>query len=150
MNKASIIVAILVVLGVGGIVAATQLRTNNDSDMSDMSNMSEMNGADSGSSSKSMDKGEQDLTAQKEVTMDIKDFDFAQPNITIKAGTKVTWTNADSARHDVVADGEAPEGFGSELLAKGESYSFTFTEPGMTMYLCQPHPYMKGMINVVE
>ncbi len=145
MNKSVVVVVVLVVLAIGGTVAALQLR--NDSSEASMSDMSDMG---SESSSNSMDMGEQDLTAQQEVTMDIKDFDFEKPNIKIKTGTKVTWTNVDGARHNVIIDGEGAEGLGSELLAKGESYSFTFDEPGMTNYLCEPHPYMKGMINVVE
>lgn len=146
MNKASIFVAILVVLVVGGVVVATQTGKGSDSNMTGMEGMSSQQ--DGASTSTSME--EQDLTAQDEVVMNIQDFDFEKPNIKIKVGTKVTWTNQDTARHDVVIDGEGEEGFGSELLAKGESYSYTFTKPGMTMYLCEPHPYMKGMINVVE
>lgn len=145
MNKASIIVAGLVVLVVGGVVVATQAGKGTDPSMTNMDNMNSSKGA-----ADSMPKGEEDLTAQKEVTMDIRDFDFEKPDIKIKTGTTVTWTNIDTARHNVIIDGEGAEGLGSELLAKGESYSFTFTEPGMTKYLCEPHPYMKGMINVVE
>ncbi len=148
MNKSVIIVAVLVVLGIGGIVAATQLNKDPSSD-STMPGMSGMN-EDSKQSSSMDSMAEQDLTSQNEVTMDIKDFDFEKPNIKVKVGTKVTWTNVDSARHNVIIDGEGEEGLGSELLAKGESYSYTFTKVGMTMYLCEPHPYMKGMINVVE
>lgn len=148
MNKSVIIVAVLVVLSIGGIVAATQLNKEPSSDAA-MSDMSSMNSDSKKSSSKDA-MAEQDLTSQKEVTMDIKDFDFEKANITIKVGTKVTWTNVDSARHNVIIDGKGEEGLGSELLAKGESYSYTFMKPGMTMYLCEPHPYMKGMINVVE
>lgn len=140
MKRPIIIVIVLAVLVIGGVVAAMQVNKDTDSSMTGM----DMNDA------RSSDMGEQDLTDQTEVTMDIKDFDFQKPNIKIKTGTKVTWANADGARHDVVPDGEGPEGFGSELLAKGESYSFTFTEPGMTNYLCEPHPYMKGVINVIE
>lgn len=148
MNKSVIIVAVLVVLGIGGIVAATQLNkdSSNDSTMPGMSGMNE----DSKQPSSMDAMAEQDLTSQKEVTMDITDFDFEKANIKVKVGTKVTWTNLDSARHDVVIDGVGEEGFGSELLAKGESYSYTFTKAGTTKYLCEPHPYMKGTINVVE
>lgn len=143
MKRPIIIVIVLAVLVLGGVAAAMQVNKNTDSSMTGM----DMNDAQS---SDMADMGEQDLTDQTEVTMDIKDFDFQKPNIKIKTGTKVTWTNADGARHDVVPDGEGPEGFGSELLAKGESYSFTFTEPGVINYLCEPHPYMKGVINVIE
>ncbi len=148
MNKTSIIVAVLVILGVGGVVVATQMGGGKEAD-STMTDMSSMN-TEGQKSDSSMSTGEQDLTSQKEVTMNIQDFDFEKANIKIKVGTKVTWTNEDSARHNVVIDGEGEEGLGSELLAKGESYSYTFTKAGMTMYLCEPHPYMKGMINVVE
>ncbi|MES2876675.1 MAG: plastocyanin/azurin family copper-binding protein [Patescibacteria group bacterium] len=146
MNKSIIVVVVLVVLAVGGVAVAMQLGKDPDSAMTGMSDMGK---SDKGSSN-SMSTSEQDLTSQKEVTMDIKDFDFEKANITIKVGTKVTWTNVDSARHNVVIDGEGEEGLGSELLAKGESYSYTFMKAGMTNYLCEPHPYMKGMINVVE
>ena len=105
-----------------------------------------------------------DLTNESNVQMDIKDFKYAQANIKIKAGTTVTWTNRDTMEHDVMAQhdhsGEAHDGlshhevdsdaFGSALLAKGESYSFTFTEPGVEAYHCSPHPYMKGSVTVVE
>ena len=143
MKKPIIIVVVLAVLVLGGIVVAMQMNNTSSDSMSGMDSMK------SGDSSNMM-SGEQDLTAQKEVTMDIQDFDFEMANITIKVGTKVTWTNQDSARHNVIIDGEGEEGLGSELLAKGESYSYTFTKVGMTNYLCEPHPYMKGMINVVE
>ena len=144
MKKSIIIVVVLAVLIIGGVVLAMRMDKDSDSSMTGMNDMSDQD------SSNMMDGGEQDLTEQQEVTMDIKDFDFEKANIKIKVGTKVTWTNVDSAKHNVVIDGEGAEGLGSELLAKGESYSFTFTEAGMTSYLCEPHPYMKGMINVVE
>lgn len=143
MKRPTIIVIVLAVLVLAGVVVAVQMNGNSNSAMTGM-NMND------GNSSGESNMGEQDLTMQDEVTMDIKDFDFEKPNIKIKTGTKVTWTNVDEARHNVVIDGEGAQGLGSELLAKGESYSFTFDEVGMTNYLCSPHPYMKGMINVVE
>lgn len=146
MNKTSIIVAVLVLLGVGGTVAVTQLnRSDSATDMSDMTGM--QGSADKRSDMKS---GEEDLTTQKEVAMDISDFDFEKANIKIKVGTTVTWTNQDTARHNVVTSGDGSAKLASELLAKGKSYSYTFTTAGMTEYLCEPHPYMKGMIHVVE
>lgn len=116
-----------------------------------------------GADSEAVD-GAVDFTNQSNVQMDIKDFKYAQANIKIKAGTTVTWTNQDTMEHDVMAQhdhsGEAHDGlshhevdsdaFGSALLAKGESYSFTFTEPGVEAYHCSPHPYMKGSVTVIE
>lgn len=106
----------------------------------------------------------EDLTSQSQVSMDIKDFAYSKPRIKIKKGTKVTWTNQDSVKHNVMLDhsdsGSAhdaptksevkPNVFAGPLLAKGESYSFTFNEVGADPYHCSPHPYMKGTITVVE
>ncbi len=106
-----------------------------------------------------------DLTNQAEVSMDIKDFKYEQPNIKIKKGTTVTWTNQDAVQHNVMLDHgdnsnaphDAPKPdevksdvFAGPLLSKGESYSFTFNEVSTDPYHCSPHPYMKGSVTVVE
>lgn len=105
-----------------------------------------------------------DLTNQTEVIMDIKDFKYEKPNIKIKKGTKVTWTNQDTIKHNVMLDhndGDKPHDaptreevkqnkLAGPLLAKGESYSFTFNEVTANPYHCSPHPFMKGSITVVE
>ena len=104
-----------------------------------------------------------DLTNQSEVTMDIKDFKYGKPNIKIKKGTKVTWTNQDSIQHNVMLEHEGsdkphdpptanevdPNELAGPLLAKGESYSFTFNEVTANPYHCSPHPFMKGSVTVV-
>ncbi len=84
------------------------------------------------------------------VAMDISNFSYTKPDITVKKGTTVAWTNQDDMQHDVSHDEEktgAPQG---ELLSKGESYSFTFDTVGEFGYHCTPHPYMKGKVTVVE
>jgi hypothetical protein len=40
--------------------------------------------------------------------------------------------------------------WGSGLLAQGEQFSYTFTEPGTYDYFCEPHPSMQGQIVVGE
>lgn len=86
-----------------------------------------------------------------EVNVDIKDFAYAPEKITVKKGSKVTWTNQDSAQHNVVSDSDSPQkGLDGPLLAKGKSYSFTFDTVGEYKYHCQPHPNMVGTIEVVE
>lgn len=80
----------------------------------------------------------------------IENFDFQPHNIKVKVGTTVTWTNEDDARHDVTPDEVSDDFTGSELLEKGESYSFTFTKSGTYSYNCSPHPYMKGVVEVIE
>ncbi len=106
----------------------------------------------------------EDLTSQSEIDINIKDFKYSKANIKIKKGTTVTWTNQDTVKHNVMQDhsdsGAAhdaptknevkPDVFAGQLLAKGESYSFTFNETGTDPYHCSPHPYMKGSVTVVE
>lgn len=78
-------------------------------------------------------------------TVSIANFSYGPEVLRIKAGTKVVWTNNDKARHNVVADkGE----FASRLLAKGESFEFTFNSKGTFSYLCEPHPWMKATVIV--
>ncbi len=105
-----------------------------------------------------------DLTNQLEVSMDIKDFKYSQQNIKIKKGTRVTWTNQDNVQHNVMKshadDGTAHDApsknevksseLAGQLLAKGESYSFTFNIVGESPYHCSPHPYMTGLVTVIE
>lgn len=85
-----------------------------------------------------------------EVDVEIEDFAFSPATMTIKKGTKVTWTNKDTSRHDVMPDDEGADAARSQLLAKGESYSYTFNTVGTFSYHCTPHPYMKASITVVE
>lgn len=106
----------------------------------------------------------EDLTAQSAVQIDIKDFAFSKPNIKIKKGTTVTWTNRDTVEHNAMrqhSDSSSahaaptlsevqPNVFAGPLLKTGESYSFTFNEVGTNPYHCAPHPYMQGSVTVVE
>ena len=82
--------------------------------------------------------------ADDSVTIEIYSFQFGngQP-LTIRAGTTVTWVNLDNAPH--TATGSA---FNSGTLNHGDSYSFTFTEPGVYEYICAFHPNMKHTIIV--
>ena len=65
--------------------------------------------------------------------------------MTFKVGECVTWTNNDSATHTVAAgDGT----FKSGDLAKGGTFSFTFTKAGTYTYICSIHPQMKGTVIV--
>lgn len=79
-----------------------------------------------------------------------KNFEVQLEKITVKKGTTVTWTNMDSAKHDVTPDKETEDFKTSELFGKGETYSVTFNTPGTYAYICSPHPYMKGTVEVTE
>ena len=75
----------------------------------------------------------------------IDNFAFMAPTLTVPAGTKVTWTNNDDIPHTVRAvDGSVH----SKALDTSDSYSFTFTKPGVYRYFCSIHPKMVGKVVV--
>ena len=84
--------------------------------------------------------------AATEHIVDIRDMTFAPRTLTIAAGDTVTWTNSDSMPHTATSEDDA---FDSGNLDEGQSFSFTFTEPGTYEYVCGIHPRMTGTI-VVE
>ncbi len=72
--------------------------------------------------------------------------EFRPKEVTVNVGQTVTWTNVDGVPHNAVArEGEGPK---SELLSKGQSYSFTPDSPGKIAYVCTIHPGMEGTLNV--
>ncbi len=92
------------------------------------------------------------------VTVRIKGNAFSPKRLEITPGTTVTWINEDvfsfmagefSGIHNAVST-SGPASFGSPMLAHAESWSFTFEEEGEYTYICTPHPYMEGVVNVRE
>lgn len=87
------------------------------------------------------------VRAQEDASVDIAGFAFDPSSLTIEAGSTVTWTNSDAATHTVTSDDGT---FDSGDLANGESFSFTFDEPGTYTYHCEIHPDMTAEIIVTE
>lgn len=77
-------------------------------------------------------------------TITIQNFAFNPGTLTIKQGTKVTWTNQDSAIHRIKS-----ETFNSQDLSQRDKFEFTFKDKGSFDYICGIHPSMQGKI-VVE
>ncbi|TBW36802.1 amicyanin [Siculibacillus lacustris] len=80
------------------------------------------------------------------VAVRIDNFTFTPTDITVTAGTTVTWTNGDDIPHTVVASDRS---FRSPVLDTDEGFSFTFTAIGTFEYFCSLHPHMVGIIRVV-
>jgi plastocyanin len=77
--------------------------------------------------------------------VEIAGFAFGPPELSVAAGTTVTWTNADSFDHTATGrDGV----FDSGELAQGQSFSFTFDTAGTFAYICNIHPSMSGTVTV--
>ena len=64
---------------------------------------------------------------------------FVLPEMTVPAGTTVTWTNNDAEDHDVATDDLT---ILSPAISPGQSFSFTFQAPGTYAYLCSTHTGM--------
>lgn len=77
--------------------------------------------------------------------IEIKNFAFSPATLTIRAGTAVRWTNADSMQHSATAEDKS---FDTGLLAQGESKTITFSKVGTFSYICSLHPNMHGVIIV--
>jgi len=83
------------------------------------------------------------VPAASEQKVSIVSFRFEPASLEIKSGTTVVWTNDDSAMHSVLGDG-----FSSQTLQHGDSFSHTFTAPGTYAYRCGLHSGMIGTVLV--
>lgn len=78
--------------------------------------------------------------------VDILDFNFAPPDVKVKTGQTVTWTNRDSFDHTVTAKDRS---YDSANMAQGKTFSHTYDRPGTYAYFCAIHNSMTGTV-VVE
>ena len=77
--------------------------------------------------------------------VEIHNMHFNPPEITVAAGTKVTWVNDDELPHTVTEQSRA---FHSSALDTKDSFSYIFATPGDFTYFCTLHPMMRGKITV--
>lgn len=87
----------------------------------------------------------------EEVEVEMIETAFEPTEITVGPGTTVTWINRDSFDHTVTSGvrGEPTDLF-DETVPAGESFSYTFEEPGTYEYFCSLHPGMDGTVIVEE
>jgi plastocyanin len=100
--------------------------------------------------------------AEEEVL--VENIAFKPPSIEVAAGTTVVWTNQDEAVRHTVTSGlpgdtgvpgvrepkpNEPDGrFNGDLPDAGDTFSFTFDEPGTYPYFCIVHPSMTAEVVV--
>ncbi len=90
------------------------------------------------------------------VSVAIQDNIYAPSVMTIKVGTKVTWTNHGPSSHSVTSDStgfdsgalDAPTGNGYGGMTNGGVFQVTFSTPGTVTYHCMFHPAMRGTITI--
>ncbi len=96
-----------------------------------------------------------EMTGKSQVTIRLKDFRLTPATLVVSHGTQVTWVNDDSSTHFINSDPHPSHNnlpaLNSLEIKKGESYSFTFTQPGEWAYHCSAHPHdMVGRVIVMD
>jgi len=81
------------------------------------------------------------------VTVEMSDIRFQPQGIKVKVGTSVTWVNRDEVPHNVRQ--VESEFLSPDVMALGQSFTFTFGNPGRFRYQCTlHHPDMNGVVIV--
>lgn len=74
--------------------------------------------------------------------------------IVIDVGDQITWINKDKTPHTVVGGMAVSEGpndtMNSGIMYSGQTFSHVFAETGRYPYFCMIHPWMGGVIAVVD
>jgi plastocyanin len=83
--------------------------------------------------------------AERQIVID--NFSFQPAEVTVAAGTKVTWLNRDDVPHTATSTAR-PKAFDSGTLDTDEKFSRVFAEPGTYEYFCAVHPKMTGRVIV--
>jgi plastocyanin len=74
----------------------------------------------------------------------IADFKYDPAELSVPAGTTVSWMNEDGAPHTVTFD----DGPDCGRLSQGDSTALTFDTPGEYSYFCALHPNMRASVTV--
>ena len=83
-----------------------------------------------------------------DVAIDIQGFKFPV-NMDVAKGTKVTWTNKDTAKHTVTSGTRpAKDGKFDSTVEGAGTFSFTFADAGVYNYYCSLHSAMNATITV--
>ena len=82
-----------------------------------------------------------------EAPVEIVNFEFKPQKVVVKPGTKVTWTNGDTTIHNIKDTSPLANPVGKDM-AKGDTFSITYAQPGSYSYICGIHNSMKGTIVV--
>jgi plastocyanin len=91
--------------------------------------------------------------------INISSLMFQPPTTTVRARTTITWRNDEAITHTVTSgrfegidkttglrSSQSPDGASDTKLAKGKTFSFTFTKPGTYTYYCDIHQGMNATI----
>ena len=85
--------------------------------------------------------------AEATASVTIDQFAYSPRELTVTAGTRVTWVNRDDVPHTVTST-EKPRRFSSGTLDTDEQFAHLFTAPGTYEYYCAVHPKMTAKVIV--
>lgn len=149
----SVVAIVLASIIIGGVIIIGQVLENDPNIRSEIRQWLGAGGGDSGQNSQEEISSSSPLPAMQEegVTVSIvgnSGRNSYNPNpIEIKVGDTVTWINNDSSPHTVTSSSDDIT-FDSDVLRRGEIFSFTFDKEGQYPYLCTLHPSMVGTVVV--
>jgi plastocyanin len=81
--------------------------------------------------------------ADGDASVDVTDAGFSAGNLSVPLGGTVTWRFLGPQLHNLTL-ASGPEGFSSDRLVGGKTFSKQFTKPGTYQFFCELHPV--GMI----
>jgi plastocyanin len=82
--------------------------------------------------------------ASRAQAVEIDHFAFHPPSLTVKAGTKVNFTNSSRVTHTATRRGA----FNTGQIKPGTTIGIRFNTKGTFAYHCSIHPFMHGTIVV--
>ena len=85
------------------------------------------------------------LAYAEDASVNIIDYAFDPPDVTVNVGDTVTWTNTGEDTHTVKWDGEE-----SRPLSNSDTYQRTFDTAGTFAYVCGIHASMTGSVTVAD
>ena len=85
------------------------------------------------------------FVAEGDVTVDMRGFEYFPRDLTVNAGSTVTWTNSDNVPHTAT---EKDKAWDTGVVGKNGESSLTFDTPGEYEYYCTIHPSMKADLKV--
>ena len=105
---------------------------------------------DAGESADDGSDGEgEELTAENYRVISLKDLKAYPEEMTVPVGTTVEWRNVnDNLQHIIGWRGQTGMGVKPEPILQGESWSYTFVEPGEIKWFSTARPTIQGTIIV--
>lgn len=146
-----VIIAVAMVISsiiIAGAIAAAQV-LGGGFDIPDDIGQQPRGGGGSGQGSQQQQQGSSPaaVNGTKVSIIDNSKSNSYSPNpVEIKAGETITWVNDDSAVHTATSNDGT---FDSDVLRRGQTFSFTFDKAGEYPYFCAIHPNMIGTVVVV-